>query len=108
MLTSSASPAERVMGLCPAVKFVKAFSSVGAPAMVQPKLAGGPPTMFIAGDDAAARAQVAQIVKAFGWDVADMGPALAARAIEPLCRLWCIPGFVANDWVHAFKVLHPA
>jgi hypothetical protein len=43
-----------------------------------------------------------------GSGTAFLGPALAARAIEPLCRLWCIPGFVANDWVHAFKVLHPA
>jgi predicted dinucleotide-binding enzyme len=99
---------ERLQLAYPAVRFVKAFNSVGAPAMVQPKMAGGPPTMFIAGDDAAAKAEVAGLAQALGWDVADMGPALAARAIEPLCMLWCIPGFVANDWVHAFKLLHPA
>jgi hypothetical protein len=34
-----------------------------------------------------------------------MGAAEAARAIEPLCMLWCIPGFAKNDWMHAFKVL---
>jgi predicted dinucleotide-binding enzyme len=105
---SNDSLLERLQQACPALRFVKAFNSVGAPVMVQPKLVGGPPTMFIAGDDPAAKAQVAQLAKALGWDVADMGPALAARAIEPLCRLWCIPGFVANDWAHAFKVLHPA
>jgi hypothetical protein len=29
----------------------------------------------------------------------------AARAIEPLCMLWCIPAFLKNDYVHAFKML---
>jgi hypothetical protein len=35
-----------------------------------------------------------------------MGGAVAARAIEPLCVLWCIPGFRENSWTHAFKLLH--
>ena len=89
----------------PAVRFVKAFNSVGAPCMVQPKLEGGPPTMFIAGNDAAAKAAVSGLLAELGWGVADMGPAIAARAIEPLCMLWCIPGFQRNDWHHAFKLL---
>jgi len=88
-----------------AVKLVKAFSSVGTLGMVNPKFTGGPPTMFIAGDDAAAKAAVTTLLTQFGWEAADMGPAIAARAIEPLCMLWCIPGFVANDWMHAFKML---
>jgi predicted dinucleotide-binding enzyme len=89
----------------PRVRFVKAFSSVGSARMVDPEFAGGPPTMFIAGDDADARAQAAALVAGFGWDVADMGRAIAARAIEPLCILWCIPGFRENSWTHAFKLL---
>jgi hypothetical protein len=89
----------------PRVRFVKAFNSVGAARMVDPHFEGGRPTMFIAGDDPAARAEAATLVTAFGWDVADMGPALAARAIEPLCMLWCIPGFRENSWTHAFKLL---
>lgn len=89
-------------------RFVKAFNSVGAACMVNPELPGGPPTMFIAGNDAAAKTQVAGVLAQFGWDVADMGRAEAARAIEPLAMLWCIPGFVANDWVHAFKLLRKA
>lgn len=89
-------------------RFVKAFNSVGAACMVNPELPGAPPTMFIAGNDAAAKAQVAGVLAQFGWDVADMGRAEAARAIEPLAMLWCIPGFVANDWVHAFKLLRKA
>ena len=87
------------------VHFVKAFNSVGAYCMVNPQFAGGKPTMFIAGNDAAAKKTVTAILDQFGWETADMGPAVAVRAIEPLCMLWCIPGFTQNDWMHAFKLL---
>ena len=86
-------------------RFVKAYNSVGAPCMVNPDFAGGKPTMFICGNDEGAKKQVAQINEQFGWETADMGGAEAARAIEPLCMLWCIPGFTRNDWMHAFKLL---
>lgn len=88
-----------------AAKFVKAFSSVGSAAMVDPQFPGGAPTMFICGNDAAAKGTVASILTQFGWETADMGMAEAARAIEPLCMLWCIPGFLRSDWMHAFKLL---
>jgi len=87
------------------VNFVKAFSCVGAHLMVNPQLDGGPPTMFICGNDAAAKRSVSRILDEFGWDIADMGTVEAARAIEPLCILWCIPGFQRNDWTHAFRLL---
>lgn len=98
---------ERLQRAHPAVKFVKAFNSVGSALMIDPKLAGGRPTMFIAGDDPGAKATVIDLLAQVGWDAADMGGAVAARAIEPLCMLWCIPGFLHNDWVHAFKLLKP-
>jgi 8-hydroxy-5-deazaflavin:NADPH oxidoreductase len=85
--------------------FVKAYNSVGTPCMVNPEFASGKPTMFICGNDAGAKQQVAQINEQFGWETADMGTVEAARAIEPLCMLWCIPGFTRNDWMHAFKLL---
>jgi predicted dinucleotide-binding enzyme len=66
---------------------------------------GGKPTMFIAGNSDAARIEVSGILEVFGWEVADMGKAEAARAIEPLAMLWCIPGFIRNEWTHAFKLL---
>jgi hypothetical protein len=87
--------------------FVKAFNSVGSASMVNPKFPGGKPTMFICGNSDAAKATVMQICDQFGWETADMGAAESARAIEPLCILWCIPGFLRNDWVHAFKLLRP-
>ena len=86
-------------------RFVKAYNSVGSGLMINPQFAGGRPTMFICGNDEAAKKQVQQINEQFGWETADMGGVEAARAIEPLCMLWCLPGFLRNDWVHAFKVL---
>ncbi len=85
--------------------FVKAFNSVGNAFMVNPSFAGGKPTMFICGNDEASKKAVAAICEQFGWEVADMGAAEAARAIEPLCMLWCIPGLLRNEWTHAFKLL---
>ena len=96
---------ERLQREFSGARFVKAFSCVGSELMVDPKLAGGPPTMFICGDDADAKSIVSEILVQFGWDVEDMGSVTSARAIEPLAVLWCIPGFLRNDWRHAFKML---
>jgi predicted dinucleotide-binding enzyme len=96
---------ERLQREFPDAKFVKAFSCVGNASMVDPQLKGGPPTMFICGNDEAAKKTVTVVLDQFGWETADMGKVEAARAIEPLCILWCIPGFLRQDWVHAFKLL---
>ena len=97
---------ERLQKAYPTAHFVKAFNSVGSGQMINPHFAGGRPTMFICGNDASAKKTVAQILDQFGWDTEDMGAVEAARAIEPLCRLWCIPGIGKNDWSpHAFKLL---
>jgi predicted dinucleotide-binding enzyme len=86
-------------------RLVKAFNSVGAPFMINPQFEGGKPTMFICGNNEEAKKTVTGILDQFGWETADMGGAEAARAIEPLCMLWCIPGFLRNEWTHAFKLL---
>lgn len=85
--------------------FVKAFSCVGNAFMVNPDFGGIKPTMFIAGNSESAKSIVREILDNFGWEVEDLGAAEAARAIEPLCILWCIPGFRENRWTHAFKLL---
>jgi predicted dinucleotide-binding enzyme len=96
---------ERLQREFAGARFVKAFNSVGIASMVNPAFKGGTPTMFICGNDEAAKKAVTGILDAFGWETADMGAVEAARAIEPLCMLWCIPGFLRQDWVHAFKLL---
>jgi hypothetical protein len=96
---------ERLQAKAPAAKFVKAFSCVGNPFMVNPDFGGTRPTMFICGNDAGAKKQVAELLDRFGWEVEDSGSVEAARAIEPLCMLWCIPGLTRGSWTHAFKLL---
>ena len=96
---------EQLQVAFPDARFVKAFNSVGNALMVEPALPGGKPTMFYCGNDPEAKKAVARIIEQFGWEGADMGRATAARAIEPLAQLWCIPGFLQNSWSHAFRLL---
>ena len=96
---------EKIQKILPDAKVVKAFSCVGNAFMYKPNFNGSIPTMFICGNDDAAKKTVTDILTSFGWETEDMGKVEAARAIEPLCILWCIPGFIRNQWTHAFKLL---
>jgi len=96
---------EWIQAKLPAAHVVKAFNSVGNALMINPHFEQGVPTMFLCGDSAGAKAQVSAIVEQFGWEPYDCGGIVAARAIEPLCMLWCLPGFLRNEWHHAFKLL---
>ncbi|MBC7829916.1 MAG: NAD(P)-binding domain-containing protein [Chitinophagaceae bacterium] len=96
---------ERIQQLLPEAKLVKAFNSVGNAVMYRPSLIEGTPTMFICGNDDEAKKTVTGILTSFGWETEDMGMVESARAIEPLCMLWCIPGFLRNSWSHAFRFL---
>ena len=96
---------EQLQADYPDANFVKAFNSIGNAFMVNPDFNGSKPTMFICGNNENAKKEVSKILDKFGFEVEDMGKAEAARAIEPLCMLWCIPGLLRNDWSHAFKLL---
>lgn len=96
---------ERIQKIIPDAKLVKAFNIIGNDFMYKPDFPGGKPTMFICGNDDGAKKAVTAILTAFGHETEDMGKIEAARAIEPLAILWCIPGFIRNDWTNAFKFL---
>lgn len=103
--TLDSSMMEQLQKEVPAANFVKAFNSVGNALMVNPDYGNIKPTMFICGNNEASKTEVKEILDLFGWETEDMGGAEAARAIEPLCMLWCIPGLKNNQWSHAFKLL---
>lgn len=103
--TADESLIEILQARFPAVHFVKAFNSVGNAFMVNPAFKECKPTMFICGNNDNAKTDVKGILDQFGWETEDMGKATAGRAIEPLCILWCLPGFLHNQWSHAFKLL---
>ncbi|MBC7889985.1 MAG: NAD(P)-binding domain-containing protein [Ferruginibacter sp.] len=96
---------EKIQAMLPDAYIVKAFNSVGNTQMYKPEYNKILPTMFICGNNEDAKKTVTGILTKFGWEAEDMGHAEAARAIEPLSMLWCIPGLLHNQWTHAFKLL---
>jgi 8-hydroxy-5-deazaflavin:NADPH oxidoreductase len=100
------SGGEQVQRWLPESRVVKAFNIVGNAHMVDPELPGGPPDMFIAGNDADAKATVTEILDSFGWPGSlDIGGIEGARLLEPLAILWVHYGIGAGSWDHAFKLL---
>ena len=99
------SGGEQVQRWLPGAKVVKAFNIVGNSSMVKPSFPGGPPDMFICGNDDAAKRTVTGLLEAFGWPVVDIGGIEGARLLEPLCILWVLYGFKTGGWSHAFKML---
>ena len=97
---------EVVQRLLPRARVVKAFNTVGNRLMVNPQLPGGPPDMFLGGNDEDAKKIVTQICKHFGWGVVDLGGIEAARYLEPMCMAWVLHGIRSGSWTHAFKLLH--
>jgi 8-hydroxy-5-deazaflavin:NADPH oxidoreductase len=97
---------ERLQKIAPDAQFVKALNSIGSGLMINPNFGGGiKPTMFICGNNDDAKMKVSGILRKFGFEIEDVGKVESARALEPLCILWCIPGFLKNEWTHAFKLL---
>ncbi len=96
---------ERLQNVFPEARLVKAFNSIGSSLMINPDFGGEKPSMFICGNDQNAKDEVSLIIDLFGFETVDMGSVEAARAIEPLCMLWCIRGFRENKWGHAFRLL---
>ncbi|HEY0194742.1 MAG TPA: NAD(P)-binding domain-containing protein [Kofleriaceae bacterium] len=95
---------QRLQKLAPEARFVKAWNSVGAAVMIDPKTPL-PPAMFICGADAGAKAEAAEILKRFGWEAIDVGGIEMGHAVEALCIVWCAPGFLRNDWSHALAYM---
>lgn len=97
---------EQIQRLLPNARVVKAFNTVGNGLFFKPQLAGGPPDMFLAGNDAEAKKLVSQVCDAFGWGVIDLGGIEASRYLEPMCMTWVLHGVLSGSWTHAFKMLH--
>lgn len=96
---------EHVQRLVPNARVVKAFNTVGNAHMINPRFAGGPPDMFLCGNDDDAKKIVSQICEHFGWGVVDIGGIEGSRLLEPMCLLWVLYGARTGTWNHAFKLL---
>jgi hypothetical protein len=99
------SAGETVQRLLPEARVVKAFNIVGNPHMFKPDFPGGPPTMFVCGNDERAKKLVIEILAAFGWETIDIGGIEGSRLLEPLAMLWIAYYFKTGTGNHAFKLL---
>ena len=99
------SGGEQVQRMLPGAHVVKAFNTVGNPLMFRPDLPGGPPDMFICGDDEGAKKKVTALLDDFGWGVIDIGGIEGSRHLEPMCIVWVAHGARSGTWNHAFKLL---
>jgi len=99
------SGGEIVQSWLPGAHVVKAFNIVGNAHMIDPNFPGGPPDMWIAGNDSGAKGKITEFLKSLGWDVIDAGDITASRLLEPMCILWVKYGFMNKSWNHAFKLL---
>ena len=99
------SGGEQVQRWLPKARVVKAFNIVGNAHMFKPEFPGGPPDMFIAGNDDGAKKTVTELLGSFGWPAIDVGGIEGSRLLEPLCILWVGIGVRTNSWGHAFKLL---
>lgn len=85
---TTTSGAEQVAGWAPGARVVKAFNTVGFNVMANPVFNGAHAVLFYCGDDAPAKAQVAQLATELGFDARDAGPLTQARLLEPFALLW--------------------
>ena len=99
------SGGETVQRMLPDARVVKAFNIVGNAHMFKPDFPGGPPTMFICGNDEGAKKTVEEILDSFGWENVDIGGIDGARLLEPLAMLWIMHYFKTGSGNHAFKLL---
>ena len=97
---------EQVQRQLPGARVVKAFNTVGNALFYQPNLPGGPPDMFLCGNDDDAKKTVSQVCDAFGWGVVDLGGIDGSRYLEPMCLTWVLHGIRTGSWTHAYKLLH--
>jgi predicted dinucleotide-binding enzyme len=104
-LSGNDSGGEQVQRLAPGALVVKAFNTVGNAHMFKPSFEGGPPDMFICGNDEGAKKKVTALLTDFGWNTTDLGGIECSRYLEAMCLVWVLYAARTNQWNHAFKML---
>ena len=88
-IVNTDSLGERIQRAFPSARVVKALNTVTADVMVRPDLLPEDHTAFVAGEDAEAKATVADVLRSFGWrTILDLGGIQAARGLEMYVPLW--------------------
>jgi predicted dinucleotide-binding enzyme len=107
-LATETSVAERIQGLVPGAGVTKAFNYAFAARQADPVVDGTPLEGFVAGDDAAAKSKVLELMGSLGFRPIDAGPLIAARSLEHLGLL--IVGMQVRNkgsWQSGWKLIGP-
>ena len=100
------SAAEEIGRWAKGARVVKAFNMTGAGNYLNPLYGGQAASMFICGDDAAAKGAVSTLAAELGFEVIDAGPLSSGRLLEPLALLWIRLAYVDGLGPNiAFKLL---
>jgi len=99
------SVAERVQRAIPGAHVVKAFNMVSSAVMTDPKFGDDFGTLFIAGDDTAAKKTTTQLAEEFGWEVLDFGGLGQAFYLEAFAAGFINYAFGTNDWMRSIRFL---
>lgn len=96
---------EQIQNALPGSNVVKAFNTIGAAIMVDPKFGDQTATLFIAGNDENAKGETKKLAEEFGWEVEDLGGIEQAFFLEAFASMWINYAFKHNRWMQAFKLL---
>lgn len=102
----SSSAEDLARAVVAGAKVVKAFNTTYAGTLIAGEVAGQKLDVFIAGDDAGAKATVSQLVTDGGMRAIDAGPLHRARQIESMQLLHItLQGALGTNWGSALKIL---
>jgi hypothetical protein len=104
----STSGGEAVQGWLPQARVVKTLNQVGAELMADNAALVSRPVMFMAGDDSAAKATIAELLTDLGFEALDAGDITKSRLLEPLGMVWINQALfrgLGRNW--AFGALRP-
>jgi hypothetical protein len=96
-LVYATSAAEVIQNAAPGAQVVKAFNTLNWRTMVDPASAGGPVSIPLVGDSAAAKATVAELVEGMGLEAVDLGPLRYARHVEGMLLVWIYNRYAGGD-----------
>jgi 8-hydroxy-5-deazaflavin:NADPH oxidoreductase len=90
-VSNTESLGEQIQSRYPNLKVVKTLNTMSNPVMVNPKLIAGDHSVFVSGNDEAAKAMVTRLLNSFGWEdknIIDLGDITTARGTEMILPLW--------------------
>jgi predicted dinucleotide-binding enzyme len=105
-ISNTDSLAEHIQNAIPTAHVVKTLNIINCQVMVDAALSVGEPTMFVSGNDAAAKEEVKKILGQFGWkDIIDLGDITTARGMEMMLPIWLRTWIATKDGHIAFKIV---